>query len=47
MRLHRLKYQIREMKELYEANGIKVRNCTLGGTLNDILEYVSLEEVLA
>lgn len=35
-----------EMKKLYEANGIKMRDCTPGGRLNDILEYVPLEEVL-
>ena len=35
-----------EMKELYEKNGITLRDCTPNGKLNEILGYKSLEEVL-
>jgi len=34
------------MKEYYEGNGIKLRDCTPNGRLNDILEYQPLEGVL-
>tara|TARA_Y100000310_G_scaffold260629_2_gene269671 strand:- start:9987 stop:10592 length:606 start_codon:yes stop_codon:yes gene_type:complete len=34
------------IKDTYEGLGVKLRDCTPDGRLNDILEYVPLEEVL-
>lgn len=36
----------RHIKDFYEERGIKLRDCTPDGRLNDILEYQDLSEVL-